>query len=47
MHPATLLSLTKPRIAGLLCLSGVAATFAAGGLPFPSLAAAPRAGVRP
>jgi protoheme IX farnesyltransferase len=42
--PGTLLSLTKPRIAGLLCLTGVTASFAAGGLPAPTLLAFALAG---
>jgi protoheme IX farnesyltransferase len=40
-----LLSLTKPRIAALLCLTGTGATFAAGGLALPQLAAFVLAGL--
>ena len=40
-----LLSLTKPRIAALLCLTGTGATFAAGGLATPRLAAFVLAGL--
>lgn len=40
-----LLSLTKPRIAALLCLTGTGATFAAGGLPLVDLVAFVAAGL--
>ena len=40
-----LLSLTKPRIAALLSLTGTSATFAAGGLPLPRLVAFVLAGL--
>jgi protoheme IX farnesyltransferase len=40
-----LLSLTKPRIAALLCLTGTGATFAAGGLALPRLVAFVLAGL--
>ncbi|WP_336002819.1 heme o synthase [Halorientalis halophila] len=43
--PAALLSLIKPRIAGLLCLTGVTASVAAGGLPLLDLLAFAVAGV--
>jgi len=42
---SALLSLVKPRIAALLCLTGVTASFAAGGLPVVELVAFALAGV--
>ena len=45
MSVRDLLSLTKPRIAALLCLTGTGATFAAGGLALPRLVAFVGAGL--